>query len=149
MRFQDMDEEIALLSPDGLVLDANEPLTTRLERPRESVIGLPAETVFPHFPDLAAPVEGGPSILETLSRGRTATREDSRVDRKGRLRYFRTTFYPVPDASGALAQLVAVHRDITQDVFLERRLQKSERLAAIGELSMSPWAMVCSRNRMR
>lgn len=131
-----MDEEIALLSPDGLVLDANTPLADRLERSREAVIGLPAGEVLPHFPDLAAPAPDGPSILETLGRGRTATREDSRVDRKGRLRYFRTTFYPVPDAAGALAQLVAVRRDITQDVFLEQRLQKSERLAAIGELSM-------------
>ena len=31
---------------------------------------------------------------------------------------------------------MALRRDITEDVFLERRLQKSERLAAIGELSM-------------
>jgi signal transduction histidine kinase len=132
-----MDEEIALLSPDGLVLDVNAPLAERLDRSREAVMGLPATAVFPHFPDLAAPgPESGPPILETLGRGRKATREDSRMDRKGRLRYFRTTFYPVPDAAGALAQLVAVRRDITQDVFLERRLQKSERLAAIGELSM-------------
>ena len=32
--------------------------------------------------------------------------------------------------------MAVVRRDVTQDVFLERRLQKSERLAAIGELSM-------------
>jgi signal transduction histidine kinase len=131
-----LDEEIALLAPDGLVLDANAQLAGRLERPREEVIGLTAAAVFPDFPDLAAAGENESSILETLARGRKATREDSRLDGKGRLRYFRTTFYPVPDAAGNLAQLVVVRRDITQDVFLERRLQKSERLAAIGELSM-------------
>jgi signal transduction histidine kinase len=131
-----MDEEIALLAPDGVILDANAPLANRLERPREAVIGLAAASVFPDFPDLVAKEADGSTIMETLGRGRKVTREASRLDRKGRLRYFRTTFYPVPNAAGALGQLVAVRRDITQDVFLERRLQKSERLAAIGELSM-------------
>jgi signal transduction histidine kinase len=131
-----MDDEIALLTPDAVVLDANTRLSERLERSREAAIGMRAAEVFSDFPDLAASQNGGPSILELLQRGRKVSREDSRLDRKTRLRYFRTTFYPVPDASGALAQLVAVRRDITEDVFLERRLQKSERLAAIGELSM-------------
>jgi signal transduction histidine kinase len=131
-----VDEEIALLTPDGAVLDANAALVERLERPREAIIGLGAATIFPDFPDLAAPGKNGPPILETLSRGRKASREDSRVDGRGRLRYCRTTFFPVMDGTGVLTQLVVVRRDITQDVFLERRLQKSERLAAIGELSM-------------
>ena len=131
-----MDEEIALLTPDGTVLDANAPLVARLGLSREAAIGLSATAVFPDFPDLVAKDPAGPPILETLSRARTATRESSRLDKRGRLRYLRTTFYPVPGPNGALAQLVAVRRDITQDVFLERRLQKSERLAAIGELSM-------------
>lgn len=131
-----MDEEIALLTPQGMILDANARLSNRLEKSREAVIGLTAAEVFSDFPDLTASMDGGPSILERLSHGHKASREDSRLDLKSRLRYYRTTFYPVPDASGALAQLVAVRRDITEDVFLERRLQKSERLAAIGELSM-------------
>jgi len=131
-----VDDEIALLSPDGRILDANARLAERLERPREAVIGLPAGDVFPDFPDLAAGGASGPPILETLARGRKATRESSRLEKGGRLRYFRTAFYPVPDAMGSLAQLVTVRRDITEDVFMERRLQKSERLAAIGELSM-------------
>lgn len=131
-----VDDEIALLSPDGRVLDVNASLAGRLERPREAVIGLTAPEIFPDFPDLAAGGASGPPILEALGRGRKVTREHSRLEKRGRLRYFRTTFYPVPDVTGALAQLVTVRRDITQDVFLERRLQKSERLAAIGELSM-------------
>ena len=131
-----LDEEIALLTPDGFVLDANAALATRLGLTREAVIGRAAAAVFPDFPDLAAPENGGPPLLESLSRGRKATREISRVDGRGRLRYSRTTFYPVAGPNGALAQLVALRRDITEDVFLERRLQKSERLAAIGELSM-------------
>ncbi|MGD9609645.1 MAG: nitrogen regulation protein NR(II) [Desulfovibrionaceae bacterium] len=131
-----VDEEIALLTPDGFVLDANAALAMRLGLTREAVIGRAAAAVFPDFPDLAAPGNGGPPLLESLSRGRKATRENSRVDGRGRLRYSRTTFYPVSGPSGALTQLVALRRDITEDVFLERRLQKSERLAAIGELSM-------------
>lgn len=131
-----VDDELALLAPDGTVLDVNARLAGRLERPREAVVGLAAAAVFPDFPDLAAAGENGPPILETLGRGRKVTRQNSRLEKGGRLRYFRTAFYPVPDVTGALAQLVVLRRDITEDVFLERRLQKSERLAAIGELSM-------------
>ncbi len=130
-----VDEEIALLDPASRILDANARLAERLERPREALLGLPAAEVFPDFPDLTTP-DNGPPLLELLCAGRKAERELSRMDRRGRLRYFRMTFYPVPDPDGNLAHLVAVRRDITQDVFLERRLQKSERLAAIGELSM-------------
>jgi PAS domain S-box-containing protein len=132
-----MDEEIALLSPEGLILDANAKLAERMEQSREALVGQPGSVVFPNFPDLDALDEnGGVSIRAALHLGRKATREASRLDRRGRLRYFRMTFYPVPGPDGALAHLVAVRRDITQDVFVERRLQKSERLAAIGELSM-------------
>jgi signal transduction histidine kinase len=132
-----MDDEIALLGPDGTLLDANARLAERLERPREDLAGRPGTVVFPDFPDLAAPGENGePSIRAALTAGRKATRESSRVDRRGRLRYFRMTFYPVPGPDGRLDHMAALRRDITQDVFLERRLQKSERLAAIGELSM-------------
>lgn len=130
-----VDDEFALVAPDGAVLDANVRLAERLHRSREALVGLPAKAIFPDFPDLAAAGESSPSILETLGRGRKATRESSRAE-GGRLRYFRTDFYPVPDLAGALAQLVVLRRDITEDVFLERRLQTSERLAAIGELSM-------------
>jgi signal transduction histidine kinase len=132
-----MDDEIALLAPDGTIRDVNARLAERLERSRESLVGLPAADAFPDFPDLCAMGESGaPSILAALGEGLSATRESSRTDRRGRLHYFRMTFYPVPGPDGALDHLAAMRRDITQDVFLERRLQKSERLAAIGELSM-------------
>lgn len=132
-----MDEEIALLGPDGRLCDANARLSARLDRPREELAGLAAEDAFPEFPDLDAPgPDGRPPVRQALAYGRKADRESSRVDRRGRLRYFRTTFYPVPGQDGRPDHIAVVRRDVTQDVFLERRLQKSERLAAIGELSM-------------
>lgn len=132
-----MDDEIALLDSSGMVLDANATLAARLESSRASLVGLAATAVFPDFPDLRAPGEHGRlSILDALGFGRKVTRKASQVDDRGRLRYFRLTFYPVPDHDGTVAHVAAVRRDVTQDVFLERRLQKSERLAAIGELSM-------------
>jgi len=132
-----MDDEIALLAPDGTVLDANARLAERLEWPGGAVLGRTAAAIFPGFPDPRAPTpEGGPSILDQLAQGRKATRQISRVDRRGRMRHFRMTFYPIPPSEAPFACYVAVRCDITQDVFLERQLQKSERLAAIGELSM-------------
>jgi signal transduction histidine kinase len=132
-----MDDEIALLGPDGCLLDANAALAARLGRSREELACQPAEAVFPDFPDLEAPGPGGrPSVRQALAAGRKADRESSRIDKRGRLRYFRTVFYPVPGQDGRPDHLAVVRRDVTQDVFLERRLQKSERLAAIGELSM-------------
>lgn len=135
--FDNMDDEIALLAPDGTLLDANASLSRRLERPREELVGLPAREAFPDFPDLDAPGEAGaPSVRAALAAGRKVSRDGSRVDRRGRLRYFRTAFYPVPGPAGRSDHVAVLRRDITHDVFLERRLQKSERLAAIGELSM-------------
>lgn len=132
-----MDEEIALLDVCGTVRDANAPLCEHLGLGREEVIGLDASRCFPDFPDLCSPREGcGTSILDALECGDKVTLRLSRMDKRGRLRHHSLTFYPAPDAQGRLLQVVAVRRDITQDVFLERRLQKSERLAAIGELSM-------------
>lgn len=132
-----MDDEIALLAPDGTVLDANASLARRLEKSREALVGLPGARAFPDFPDMdTAGEEGGPSIHAALAAGRKVSRETSRVDRRGRLRYFRSTFYPVCGPHGHPDHMAVLRRDITQDIFLERRLQKSERLAAIGELSM-------------
>ncbi|WP_428564102.1 MAG: two-component system sensor histidine kinase NtrB [Solidesulfovibrio sp. DCME] len=132
-----LDDEIALLGPGGRVLDANAKLAARLGQPREALAGLAASEVFPDFPDLDAPgVDGRPSVRQALDGGHKARRQSSRLDGRGRLRYFRTAFYPVPGQEGLLDHVAVVRRDITQDVFLERRLQKSERLAAIGELSM-------------
>ncbi len=132
-----MDDEIALLGPDARLCDANARLSARLGRPREALAGLAATEAFPDFPDLDAPgPEGRSPVREALAAGRRADRENSRIDRRGRLRYFRTTFYPAPGSDGRPDHMAVVRRDVTQDVFLERRLQKSERLAAIGELSM-------------
>ncbi len=132
-----LDDEVALLDPKQILLDGNAGLAARLERPREQLAGLSAAEAFPDFPDMDAPgPDHRPSIREALAAGRKASRESSRLDGRGRLRYFRTTFYPVPGPDGCLDHQAVVRRDITQDVFLERRLQKSERLAAIGELSM-------------
>ncbi|MEL7639562.1 MAG: ATP-binding protein [Solidesulfovibrio sp.] len=132
-----MDDEIALLSPEGRLLDANARLASRLGRFREDLAGLAAKDAFPDFPDPDAPgPDGRPSIRQALAGRHKAARESSRLDARGRLRYFRTIFYPVPGQDGRLDHVAVVRRDVTQDVFLERRLQKSERLAAIGELSM-------------
>ena len=132
-----MDDEIALLAPDGTVLDANARLAERLGCPPEAVVGRSAADVFPDFPDRCGQaLDGGPSIACLLKQGRKATRQISRLDRRSRMRHFRMTFFPVPTAEGVSDCCVAVRRDVTQDVFLERQLQKSERLAAIGELSM-------------
>ena len=86
-----MDEEIALLAPDGSILDANAALAERLGRSREALVGLSGLQAFPDFPGAAATDEDGgwPAVLATLAEGRKVTRQVSRVERSGRLRHFR------------------------------------------------------------
>jgi signal transduction histidine kinase len=57
------------------------------------------------------------------------------VDQEGRVQYFRIYTYPIFNESGELTHVVEMRRDITSRTRIEQRLQQSERLAAIGELS--------------
>lgn len=79
---------------------------------------------------------GGLSPLElALATNQTAEATMPQVDDDGRMHYVREYIYPIMNDSGAVSSLLCIRRDITSRTQMELRLQQSERLASIGELS--------------
>jgi PAS domain S-box-containing protein len=128
-------EDILLLDTNKIILDVNANVCKRLGRLKEDIVGHPCWTTWQiggtgcGSPDMRCPYE---TVLET---GRKAEAVHTRIDAEGLLHYFRIYVYPIFDKSGAIVQFVEIRRDITQRTDMEKRLQQSEKMAAIGELS--------------
>lgn len=135
-------EEIVLTDQAGLVLDCNRALLERLGVAKTKVVGRHLRKFFalPETPpgDNASPSDegGGGSPLErALATHQTAEATLPQVDQDGRMHYVREYIYPILNDSGELSSLLGIRRDITSRTQMELRLQQSERLASIGEMS--------------
>ncbi|MCG7853242.1 MAG: PAS domain S-box protein, partial [Methanosarcinaceae archaeon] len=75
------------------------------------------------------------NIRETLARGEVWS--GRAIDRKkeGTLFDVEVTVSPVRDKSGAIINYVAIHRDISQIVKLEKQLNQAQKLEAVGTLA--------------
>jgi PAS domain S-box-containing protein len=125
-----LDEEVYLLDPAGRVLEAN-------RAARESREGDAVGLVCQEMEECreGRRQTGECPLQATLDSGRPAEADYSIVDPDGRLRHFRVRTVPIRDAAGNLACVVRIKRDVTQRRRMEQKLQQSEKMAAIGELS--------------
>jgi signal transduction histidine kinase len=144
-------EEILLTDREGRVLDCNKALLDRLGVPKTDVTGRHLRRFFllpetssggggnglNHSPGGGeAGSEGGLSPFEqALATSQTAEATLPQVDADGRMHYVREYIYPIKDDSGEVTSLLCIRRDITSRTQMELRLQQSERLASIGEMS--------------
>jgi len=133
--FDHLDAEVVMADPAGLVEDINRAARRRTEKSKEDLLGLPCAMVLDELQNLRPAETDDVSPWPALLSGKGGSAEYSRMDAEERLRYFRVAAHAV-GGEGRPVHTVIIRRDVTHDVFLERRLQKSERLAAIGELSM-------------
>lgn len=74
-------------------------------------------------------------FLQSKVSGRQSMRVFSQVTSEGRVRYMETSCYPFVDSTGDRALYLYIRRDVTEQHHLEQRLQQTEKMAAIGELS--------------
>ncbi len=74
-------------------------------------------------------------IRETLLRGEVWSGRLINRRRDGSAYEAETTASPVRDASGKIINFVAIHRDITNEVKLEKELRQAQKMEAIGTLS--------------
>ncbi|NDY57053.1 PAS domain-containing protein [Desulfovibrio sulfodismutans] len=133
--FDHLDAEVVLADPDGKVEDINRAARRRTGKAKEDLLGLACATVLDDLQNFRPTDSDDVSPWRTLLSGKGGSAEYSRMDAEDRLRYFRVVAHAV-GGEGRPAHTVVIRRDVTHDVFMERRLQKTERLAAIGELSM-------------
>ncbi|KAB1442709.1 PAS domain S-box protein [Pseudodesulfovibrio senegalensis] len=126
-----MDEEILFLDLDGRVLDVNKKCLERTGLTKKQAVGAMLNEVFCGLEDTGC----GLPLETTVGRGEPCETLASEVGEDGRVRYYRIYAYPIYDENESLSNLVAMRRDITRRMEMEQRLQQSEKLASIGELS--------------
>jgi PAS domain S-box-containing protein len=133
----EINEDILVLTPDGRVADMNKNVAERAQASRTTLLGRrcwevqsqPDGSRFCNGPDPTCPLQ------ETLAKGKQAEAMVTRVDKEGRLRYFRIYSYPIRNPVGHLTHVMIIHRNITDRTRQERHRQQSDKLAAIGEMS--------------
>lgn len=128
-------DEIMILDHRATVVDINSALADRLGGSRGDFLGRPCrEAAIPGFDGICGS-GGDAGLWESALAGVKSERVQSEVDGEGRMRYARVSVYPVTDGPEGLTHVLVMRRDITQRTHMERRLQQSEKLAAVGELS--------------
>ncbi len=128
-------EDILVLDREGRIVDVNRNVYERRGKHKEDFVGFLVWEALDEEENLCRTPDADCPLSKTLRTGKAAEAMYSRVDEEGRLRYFRVYTYPIFDAAGNLTHVTEMRRDISQRTSMEHRLQQSERLAAIGELS--------------
>ncbi len=127
-----VDEDILVLDSNGQVVDCNRHVLDRLGLSKSDCLGRPCGSM-----------DGGEACRadttcayhEVMRTGEKVFSKFSLVTPDGRMRYFRVIAFPVVRAGETVRRVVLMRSDITDKVQIEQRLQQSEKMAAIGELS--------------
>ncbi|MEZ0576023.1 two-component system sensor histidine kinase NtrB [Halodesulfovibrio aestuarii] len=124
------EEEFWLLDNKGIVLDANRAV---LDRQRdvdfEGADGTLINNVLPYAQ------QPGNAIVEAVNNARRIDQVITKVTSDGELQYSGISAYPVVKRDGTVRSVILMRKDITQNYRVMRRLQQTEKLAAIGEMS--------------
>jgi PAS domain S-box-containing protein len=128
---EEVEEDILLLDKRGHIVDLNRNVYERKGLEKRQLLG----RHFWEVDDFCRRAGQECPFQKTVRDGVKAEAVYSRVGEDGRMKYLRIYTYPIVDEAGALTHVVEMRRDITDRTRFEQRLQQSERLAAIGELS--------------
>ncbi len=131
----EVQEELILIDASGRIVDVNKRVWESRGRPREEFLTRHLWEVFSGHDRLCEGPDTDCPALRSLRTGRKSEAVHSFVDENGRLHYHRVAAYPIFDSQGRLSHVAEVRRDVTNRTRMEQRLQQSERLASIGELS--------------
>jgi len=128
-------EEIVLVDARGLVLDCNKAVQEAQGLHKTDIVGRPLRNFFHvHHGNNGATEDTLPLEL-ALATNQAAEATLPHVDAQGLLHYTREYVYPIQDDAGQPMSFLCIRRDITSRTQMEQRLQQSERLASIGEMS--------------
>jgi len=131
-------EQIVLVDAHGRVLDCNKAVQEAAGLPKAELVGRPLRDFFPVHDGRngsdAATAET-PPLEQALASRQAAEATLPHVDAQGLMHYTREYVYPIQDEAGLPMSFLCIRRDITSRTQMEQRLQQSERLASIGEMS--------------
>jgi two-component system, sporulation sensor kinase E len=131
---REIEEEILLLDPKKQIVEVSSRVSDTLGQPREALIGKQCWEAWPEEGKPCSQTDGCP-MDRTMATGKPAQDVITRVDPYGRVLYFHVNTYPILSENGRPSRVMEVRRDITQRTYLEQRVQQSQKMAAIGELS--------------
>ncbi len=124
------EEEFWLLDTDGTVLDANAAV---LESPRDLEFEGAEGTLINNV--LLYAQQPDNAILKAVKTRKRADQVITKITSEGDLQYFGISAYPAVKRDGTVRSIILTRKDITDNYFMVRKLQQTEKLAAIGEMS--------------
>lgn len=130
-----MPEDILVIGADGMIVDCNKHFCAKVGEGIEDLRGR-NPLYFHNCLSSVCPVEKGIIQVESMSASKHNELMMPETDVNGKMNFFRIYVYPITnDETGKVAQLVVIRRNITERTMMEQRLQQSERMATVGELS--------------
>lgn len=129
-----IDGDILILDENAVILDINQHAAESKGLTRSQIVGMPCRTLDKNTGFCDCDDENCPFLM-AKDTGRQAAHVFTQVLPNGRLRYIDAMCFPVEDPLDSSRQFLYIRRDVTEQHHLEQRLQQSEKMAAIGELS--------------
>lgn len=132
-----LQEEIVLADAQGRVMDCNRAVELATGLSKADMAGKPLRQFFRIDPARTGPPggHGAPPLERALATRQAVEDTLAHVDDAGRMHYTREYVYPLNADSDTAVRFLCIRRDITSRTQMEQRLQQSERLASIGEMS--------------
>jgi PAS domain S-box-containing protein len=124
--------EAVLISDRQMVIQYVNPAFERISGyTRDEVIGQPGKVLNSD----RNPADAYEKIKQTLSRGEVWSGRLIERNKAGGFYVAEVTVSPVRDKKNSVINYVHIHRDITQEVRLEKELRKAQKMEAIGTLA--------------
>lgn len=126
--------DMLIMDADCTILDANLHASQTLGLPISGIIGLKCKDLN-KLADFCICTEDQCPYLQAKNTGAQAVLTNSHVTSEGRVRYMEASCYPIPDSTDGAMLYLYIRKDVTDQHSMELRLQQTEKMAAIGELS--------------
>ncbi len=127
-----IEEDVLVLDQSSRIVDVNSHLVDRLGGGKDDYIG----RTCADLQTLDVCYDEAMGVFEqTVHSGKRMAQMYSKVTDDGRMRHFRIYAFPIAAEVGHTHRVVLMRSDTTAHVQIEQRLQQSEKMAAIGELS--------------
>ncbi|MEN7972773.1 MAG: response regulator [Verrucomicrobiota bacterium] len=124
-------ESVMITDVDGSIIYVNAAF--------ESITGYSFEEVLGKHPDLLRSEkhddEFHEKLFATISSGHKWEGHITNRKKNGDLFDIEAIIYPIHDDAGKIANYVAISRDVTQELAIEKQLRQTQKMNAIGELA--------------
>ncbi len=128
-----IEEEILILDSNGRIMEINAHAVDKRGGDKTDYIGRFCRDI--DGLDLCCGADEVCPYEKAMASGNRISEIYTKVTPDGRMRYFRIYGFPIGDEASHTKRLVLMRSDTTAHVQIEQRLQQSQKMAAIGELS--------------